>query len=365
MGARIGRPFCFSCRDGFLTLGLGILTFFVVLAVLILVHELGHFTFAKIMGVRVEEFGLGFPPRLKSRWRNGTLYSVNAIPIGGFVKMLGENGDHASPDSFGAKAPWQRLIILLSGPTMNLTLAIAIFFFVFLAGAPRGLTIVTHVDRASPAARAGMRVGDRVVQANGRPVAYLDQLQKVTDANLGRRIPIRVLRGKQIINTSIVPRVNPPRNKGPMGIVLADTVNYSYGPSRSLQLSLRQVGIMVTSIPLLIHNVSQHGGSGVAGPIGIAHITTQVVRDEPQQGFASILEFVALLSANLGVLNLLPVPALDGGRIVFVLISWIRRRNLDPEVEGLIHLVGMAVLLLLITLVSYHDLLQWIGGGNF
>ncbi|HEX8917790.1 MAG TPA: M50 family metallopeptidase [Chloroflexota bacterium] len=348
-----------------MTLGLGILTFVVVLAVLILVHELGHFTFAKIMGVRVEEFGLGFPPRMKWWRRNGTVYSINAIPIGGFVKMLGENGDQQSADSFGSKAPWQRLMILLAGPGMNLMLALTIFFFVFLAGAPRGLTVVTAVNRGSPAALAGLRIGDRIVQANGQPVTYLDQLQTVTSGNLGQRIPLRVLRGRHIVDTTLVPRVNPPKNQGPMGVVLGDTVNYSYGPGHSLQLAVRQVGIMVASIPLLIQSVQQHGGNGVSGPIGIAHITTQVVHDEPQQGFGSILEFVALLSANLGVLNLLPIPALDGGRIVFVLISWIRRRNLDPEVEGLIHLVGMAVLLLLITLVSYHDLLQWIGGGSF
>jgi regulator of sigma E protease len=127
-----------------------------------------------------------------------------------------------------------------------------------------------------------------------------------------------------------------------------------------------EVGTLVASLPAIAQSISQHGGSGVAGPIGIARATTETVQNAPSQGgIDSVLWFVAFLSANLGVLNLLPIPALDGGRIVFVLISWIRRRNLDPEVEGLIHMVGMAALLMLIVLVSYQDVLRWVAGGSF
>jgi regulator of sigma E protease len=348
-----------------LTLALGIFTFFVILAVLILVHELGHFTLAKLMGVRVQEFGLGFPPRIKGWSRGGTLYSINAIPIGGFVRMLGENGSAPEPDSFGAKKPWQRLVILVSGPGMNILLAIAIFFFAFAAGSPRGETVITRVQPGSPAAAAGLQAGDRIVALDGHPVQYLDNLQTALARHLGHTVTLTVRNGMKNDSISLVPRIHPPRGQGPMGVVMARSVTVSYSPVQALKLSGGQVIAMVTALPLLLANVSQSGGSGVTGPVGIARITTTVVKNEPSQGPGSLFAFVALLSANLGVLNLLPVPALDGGRIVFVLLSWIRRRSLDPEIEGLIHLVGMAVLLVLILVISYQDVMHWISGGSF
>ncbi len=348
-----------------LTVFVGIVTFFVILAVLILVHELGHFTLAKLMGVRVEEFGLGFPPRLRSWSLGGTVYSLNALPLGGFVKMTGENGEDVDPASFGAKPPWQRLLILLFGPVMNLALAMGIFFFSFMGGSPRGLTVVTGVGARSPAASAKIRVGDKIVDVAGVHVNYLSDLQDVTSTHLGKRVTIELVRANRFRKVTLVPRANPPANQGPMGIALTKVTTVTYSPGKALQLSVQQVGNMVGSIPLLLQNVSQHGGGQVTGPIGIAHLTTRVVQQEPQQGPSSLFLFVALLSANLGVLNLLPIPALDGGRIVFVLLSWARRRNLNPEVEGVIHMVGMAVLLMLILVISYQDIVRWVSGGTF
>lgn len=348
-----------------MTVFVGILTFFVILAVLILVHELGHFTLAKLMGVRVEEFGLGFPPRLKSWSRGGTIYSLNALPLGGFVKMSGENGEDDDPASFGSKPPWQRLLILVFGPIMNLALAIGIFFFSFMGGSPRGLTVVTAVNAGSPAAAAHIKVGDKIVAVAGVHVSYLSDLQQATSTNLGKTLSIELLRQNHLRTVSLVPRKNPPASQGPMGIALTKVTTVTYGPGKALQLSVQQVKDMIGSIPLLVQNVSQHGGGQVTGPIGIAHLTTQVVQQEPQQGPSSLFLFVALLSANLGVLNLLPIPALDGGRIVFVLISWVRRRNLNPEIEGVIHMVGMAVLLTLIVVISYQDIVRWVTGGSF
>lgn len=348
-----------------MTVFLGILTFFVILATLILVHELGHFTLAKLMGVRVEEFGLGFPPRLKGWRRNDTLYSLNAVPIGGFVKMLGENGEDADPRSFGAKPPWQRLTILAAGPGMNILLAVTIFFFAFLKGSPVGLTVITGVDPGSPAAVAGLQSGDRIVAVDGRAVTYYEELQSATQAHLGQRVILTVQRGGTVFRVPLVPRSKHPLNQGPMGVVLRKTAIVSYGPQQALEHSVHQIALMIGTLPAVLQSVSQHGGQGVSGPIGIAHITTSVVKDEPRAGPSSLFAFVALLSANLGVLNLLPIPALDGGRIVFVLISWVRRRNLDPELEGLVHMVGMAVLLLLIALISYQDIVRWVSGGAF
>jgi regulator of sigma E protease len=348
-----------------LSLLLGIPTFFIILAILIMVHELGHFTMAKLNGVRVDEFGLGFPPRLKTWRRGGTLYSVNAIPLGGFVKMLGENGEDNEPDSFGSKAPWRRLVILAAGPAMNLLLATLVLFAVFLSGTPKSIAVITKVAPGSPAQHAGLRVGDRILSLDGAKVQYLEDLQSSSQAHQGQRVALQVRRGSRTLTVHLIPRVNPPPTKGRIGVEMSKTTTVRYGPSDALRQATGQLGDMVGTLPTLAQNIANHNGGQVAGPIGIAQVTTQVVHQEPQNGLGSLFFFMALLSANLGILNLLPIPALDGGRIVFVLISWVRHRNLDPEVEGIIHAVGMAVLLLLILIVSYQDVVRWVSGGSF
>lgn len=348
-----------------MTLLLGLLVFVVILATLILVHELGHFAMAKLFGVRVQEFGLGFPPRVIGWEHGGTIYSVNAIPLGGFVRMEGENGEAAEPDSFGAKPPWQRVIILMAGASMNILLAVAIFFFAFLGGSPRGLTVVTAVSAHSPASAAGLRTGDRILAVDGVLTPYYDQLVAQIASHQGHPVTLTVQRGSSDITLRLVPRAHPPVGQGPIGIALNDTVTVSYGPRQALRQSLGTVGSMVAAVPLTFQMLFTHGGQGVTGPIGIAHMTTNVVHNEPKEGIGSLLAFAALLSANLGVLNLLPIPALDGGRIVFALLSWLRRRNLDPQVEGMVHLVGMALLVLIILVVSYQDLIRWVTGAPY
>jgi regulator of sigma E protease len=340
---------------------LGIPTFFVILAILIMVHEIGHFSAAKLCGIRVDEFAIGFPPRLKTWRHDGTLYSLNAIPLGGFVRMQGENGSISSPDSFGAKPQWQRFVVLAAGPAMNVVLAIAVLFIVFLVGSPRNLSIVTSITSNSPAQHAGLRPGDRILALDSIRIRYLDQLQAASESHQGKRVRLLVRRGGRVFSVSLVPRYKAPR----IGVDMTRITTVHYGAGASLRLAFGQLGDMVASLPVLARDLLNHDGSQVAGPVGIAQVTTQAVSQEPQNGIGSIFFLVALLSANLGILNLLPVPALDGGRIVFVLISWLRRRNFDPEIEGLIHMAGMAALLLLILVVSYQDVVRWVSGGSF
>ena len=351
-----------------MTVVLGILTFLLILGALVLVHETGHYSFAKLFGVRVDEFGVGFPPRVKSWERGGTLYSLNAIPLGGFVKMAGENGEDHEPGSFGAKAPWKRFIILIAGASMNIMLAFAIFFGLYMHGAPRETTMITRVVAGTPAASAHLRVHDQIVAVDGRKVRFFDDLATRTATRLGHRVDITILRGQKQFSTSVLLRMQPPKGQGPMGIVLGQTRMVSYGLSESARLAGQQIVSTVTAVPQIVtQRLAQQGSRGngnLVGPVGIAHITTSVVQHKDNQRLESLLGLMALLSANLGVLNLLPFPALDGGRIVFVLISGIRRRNLDPEVEGMIHAVGMAVLLTLVVVVSYHDIARWISGAS-
>lgn len=348
-----------------MTVAAGLLAFVVILTILVLVHEAGHFTFARLTGVRVDEFGLGFPPRIKA-WRRGdTIYSINAIPLGGFVRMLGENGEAERPDSFGSKAPWKRLVVLAAGPCMNLLLALAIFFFAYVIGSPRGITVITGISPNSPAARVGLRVGDRITAIDSMPVRWFDQVAADTTARVGTRIRVTLMRGGRRLIVSLVPRRHPPASQGPIGISLGDTATASYAPADALGRSFGDVAGMVVSVPAILQTVFASHGAGVEGPIGMAHTTTNVVGQAPKQGPGTILELAALLSANLGVLNLLPIPALDGGRIVFVLLAWLRRRNLDPQLEGMFHVAGMAALMLLILFVSYQDIVRWITGASF
>jgi len=348
-----------------LTVFIGILAFFLILSVLVMVHELGHFTCAKLMGVRVEEFGLGFPPRVKGWRRGGTLYSLNALPLGGFVRMVGENGEQDAPDSFGSHPAWQRFIILVAGPTMNILLAVAIFFFIFLHGMPRQLNTVTKVVAGSPAAHAGLMAGDTIVAIDGVHVHYRDDLGTQVDKHIGEVVAVQVQRRSDRVTAMVLARSHPPRNQGSFGIELGKMTTMHYSPIQSAGQAVGVVGTMVSTIPQIFgHLLSSNHNNGVVGPIGIARVTTDTVSQEPQNGPSTLLALMALLSANLGVLNLLPFPALDGGRIVFVAVSAVRRRNLDPQVEGAIHAIGMAVLLLFILLISYNDILHWLTGGN-
>jgi regulator of sigma E protease len=352
-----------------LSLLLGIPAFFIILAVLIFVHELGHFTAAKLAGVRVDEFGLGFPPRVKTWIRGDTVYSINAIPLGGFVKMQGENGESWQPDSFGAQVPWKRLCILAAGPCMNLVLAVLVLFAVYATGTPQSVAVITGIESHSPAQSAGLRPGDRILSIAGMPIHYLSDLQTASEHHAGDRVRLKIRRGTHSFVVLLVPRTRPPVvngvRQGRIGVEMDRTQTVTHSPGTSLSMAAGTVRDMIGTLPKIGKNIVQQGGNEVSGPIGIAHVTTQVVNQEPQNGPGSLFFFVALLSANLGILNLLPIPALDGGRIVFVLVSWIRRRNLDPELEGVIHLVGMAALLLLILFVSYQDIVRWVTGASF
>lgn len=324
---------------------------------------------AKFFKVRVFEFALGFPPRIASVERNGTTYAINALPFGGYVKMMGENGSDAdNPASFGAKPWWNRAIILTAGPAMNILLAFLLFFVTSAwLGSPEGTNIVQKVAPASPAQRSGIRSGDMIVDVDQHRTRNLAAISKLTDKHLvansrtARQETLTVDRGGRLFTVRVIPRRNPPIGQGAIGIT-ATIEEQRYSLGSSVSRSLDGVGTMVMAVPNLISSIGKHGTQDVSGPVGIARLTGQSANDIPQYGIGQFLAFVALISANLGVLNLLPLPALDGGRLVFVLLSGIRRRNLNPAVEGWIHAVGMAVLLLLMAVFTYQDITRWVSG---
>ncbi len=345
-----------------------IAAFIGVLVILIIAHELGHFITAKASGVKVEEFGLGFPPRLLSVRRGETLYSLNAIPLGGFTKMAGEE-DPKMPRSLASKSIGIRLLVLSAGSLMNILLPLLLFVIAFMV--PHNLVVgqllVEEVAPSSPAAMAGIEPGDMFLRINGKPVHNTGDLHRYIYLNLGKEVNLLIKHSDSTTEEiQVIPRWRPPEGQGATGIM----VNTSY------PVMVRQYQPFWRAIPLGVSQCVQTlvlfknailglftGATPleVAGPVGIAQITGEVAK----AGFSPLLEFAAFLSINLAIINILPLPALDGGRIVFVLLEWVRRgRRVSPKTEGLIHFIGFAMLMGLMLVITYRDIIRIISGGS-
>lgn len=432
-----------------------------VLAVLILIHELGHFFAARRCGVKVEEFGIGIPPRIKGWTRNGVIWSINAIPFGGFVRVKGEDGSNADSDSMNSKPPLQRAFFLVAGVVMNLLLAVVLMTAVVgIKGVAQQNIYVNGTAVGSPAAKAGWLAGDRIAAINGHAVKNTDDVSTATKNHAGEAMSVTIERRGQLIDTSINPRQNPPKGEGRVGISLVEryrgniflntvvagspaataglqngdqlisinsrpasdsyvveteltrfegfsvpltfvragqTMNATIavpavGPAADL---FQEVGFhkvvaqpVFEKIPLLhvvprgfkeaysttvqmIHGIqtlfsSKDNLSQVAGPIGMAQLTSELIQQSPFPVWYSIANLAIILSLNLALLNLLPLPALDGGRLFFVLIEVLRGgRKIAPEKEGLVHLAGLVLLIGLMFVIGFFDINRIIDGKSF
>ena len=346
---------------------IAIIAFILIMGLVIFVHELGHFITAKKTGIEVQEFGIGFPPRLFSFKRGETIYSLNLIPLGGFTKMLGEE-DPSYPRSFASKRIRTRLLVLSAGSIMNILLPILLLSIAFMI--PRQVVAggdlkVIEVDQGSPAADAGIQKDDIILTANGQPVSNFDEFHQIMeDADLaGQPVPMVLERDGGEVNVT----VNPPYLEGATIGVRLQLVNpyyetVSYPIWKAISEGFRQTwNIIAMSVKGLVSIVTGQAGVEIVGPIGIAQATGEVV----QFGVASLLIWAALISAIIGIMNLLPIPMLDGGRIGFVLLEWIRRgKRISPERERMAHFVGFVLLMTLVIVVSYFDLSRLIGGGS-
>ncbi|MFH1925692.1 MAG: M50 family metallopeptidase [Chloroflexota bacterium] len=345
-----------------------VIAFLGVLVVLIIAHEFGHYITAKASGVTVEEVGIGFPPRLLSLKRGGTIYSLNAIPLGGFVKMAGEE-DPKVAGSLASKSIPVRLLTLSAGSLMNLLLPLLLFSVAFMVphNIVYGQVQVDEVSANSPAARAGIVTGDTILEVNGQKVNNIGDLQRPVQLNLGREIAVLVEHADASTEeVRVVPRWQPPEGEGAIGVavrmVSPTVVRQSYPFWRAIPMGVREcidtfvlfkngiIGLIIGSVPRI-----------VAGPVGIAQITGEVA----QAGLSPLLEFAAFLSINLAIINLLPLPALDGGRIAFVFLEWVRRgRRVPARIEGMIHMAGFALLITCILLVTYQDIIRIVSGES-
>lgn len=345
-----------------------VIVFVTVLIVLILVHELGHFITAKLSGVKVEEFGIGLPPRLISFKRGDTVYSLNAIPIGGFNKLVGEE-DPEKPGGLASKSITIRFLVLSAGSIMNLLLPILLFTVSSMI--PHDVVMekvrVEGVAEGSPAQSAGIQAGDSIIEINGRPVLNRGDVSFFIGLQLGSEIDILIqkpdLSQKEV---AVRPRWNPPEGEGAIGVAItaADSavVRESMPIWKAVPSSIRQCWeILVLFRNEIIGWFAKSRGPQFTGPIGIAEMTGEAAR----VGLSPLLEFAALISINLAIINLFPFPGLDGGRLAFVALEWVRRgKRISPQKEGLVHLVGFMILLILIAAVSYYDIARIIRGDS-
>ncbi|MHB8645870.1 MAG: RIP metalloprotease RseP [Thermomicrobiales bacterium] len=346
-----------------------------ILAVLVTVHEFGHFFAARYFGVAVEEFGIGLPPRIVGRMWKGTLWSLNAIPLGGFARMKDENTSGEAPDSFQTKPAYARAIILLAGIAFNFIFAALLFALIFAVhGAPGGREIVSIGDvvAGTPAQAAGWQPGDQFVRIGGRDITSQQDLSDAIKAAAGTPVQVELRRNGQTITTTVTPRRpdQVPTGQGATGISVAvQSVAVREPVWRAVPDGIREtgrgIGDIYTGLVRLVRGRQPGGVDNFTGPVGIAQVVGQVVQQATIPVWVVIFQITAFISINLGIFNLLPIPALDGGRLLFVLIEWIRRgKRVPPEREGMVHLIGMAVLLTIFVLVAFVDIQRILDGRS-
>jgi len=402
---------------------LTILVFLIILSVLVLIHEAGHFFVAKKFGIKVEEFGFGFPPRALSFKKGETIYSINWLPIGGFVKLYGEDEAGGGKTSlsvssskykvssikrdkilntkylihntsvdraFFAKSVWQRGSVIIAGVVMNSVLA-AVIFYVFLgiSGFKTELpllsdykffgvhqtnmseVVISSIAKNSPAEKEGLKPLTKVVAVNGQKILDSKSFVNIVSLNKGREIEISWsnLQTNEIHKTKVTPRVSPPKNEGALGVGLFSlaTAVLSYEtpiqkvfsgivhPVNLMSYNLNVMGKLIkTSIE---KKTTQPLSAGVSGPIGIASLTGSILEIQNiKEKILALLNLIGILSISLAFFNILPIPALDGGRLFFILIEGVIGRKINQKVESLAHTVGMAALLLLMVLITFKDI---------
>ena len=344
-----------------------ILIFLAVLGALVAAHELGHFVVAKLAGIRVQEFGFGFPPRVAGYRRGETLYSVNLLPLGGFVKMVGENGGSTDPRAFSSKSLGVRARVLMAGSAMNLALAPLLFAVALMVGEPVPCetcpaTVVYSVAPGGPADAAGIREGDVLLTVSDQAVRTSEDVRRVAEASTALDLKLELKRADQTLTVQLVPRTPTQKHEGAIGIQLgAEYVMVRRAPLEALQRGAGRVGELLQTLPATLGRLfSGDVGAELTGPVGIARGTARAAQAGPNY----LLAFSAFLSLNLAVVNMLPLPGLDGGRLLFVAIEAVRRgRRVDPRLEGRLHLAGMGVLLAFMAYASVHDVRGILAGG--
>ncbi|TDX51892.1 regulator of sigma E protease [Orenia marismortui] len=335
-------------------------------------HELGHFMVAKYVGVQVEEFAIGMGPKIVGKQYGETLYSIRALPLGGFCKMTGEmpvDDEDTSEEEVELynkalkdkrclfqKSVWERFGVIFMGPMMNFLLAALLFTLIFsifgVEVSTSNNTVIGQVFPEQPAYEAGLRDGDKILTVEGQKVENWEELAGMIHQNANQEISMKVERGNKIFDLKVVPKLNKERQVGVIGIIPVynrESVNLF----KALWLGIKRTIIYIFGIIIgLWQMITGKIASDVSGPVKIA----QFVGDAARSGMLRLMEFAALISINLGIMNLLPIPALDGGRLVFLGWEIISGKPIDPEKEGMVHMVGFVLLMILFVLIMIKDI---------
>lgn len=350
---------------------LKILEFILALGVLAFIHELGHFLGAKIFKIEIEEFGFGFPPRLAKLFvLGGTEFTLNWIPFGAFVRPKGENNPEV-PGGLAAANPWARLVVLVSGPIMNLLAGIFIFTLIFnrVGIADPKVIIIGEVNQGSPAASAGLLSGDTVIRVNDQTIDRSDMLIQIVQQNKGKEISIAFLRDGKENTIQIVPRVNPPQGQGALGITMTNPIIhvswYKTIPFASYMTYVYGREMLMLPARLLEGSI-QPEQARMVSPKGMYDMFSQMqtrdqqaaANNEPADRSVNTLNLMAIISIALGLTNLLPIPALDGGRIIFVLPEILVHKRIPARYENMVHMIGFLSLLALQVYITIQDILN-------
>ncbi len=354
-----------------------VLIFFIVLSVLVLAHEWGHFITAKRAGAKVEEFGFGFPPRLFSFKKGETVFSLNLIPFGGFVKIFGESGEHENESgSFSSLKVSRRAVVVVAGVVMNIILAWVLLSVGNIIGRPeiidsaneslaKDISIqILEVTKNSPAEKAGLTSSDQIMNATRDGITQtfinIDDFQRFISQNAGTEVKLSIKRGQEIIGINIIPRINPPAGEGALGVFLIKvglvSVPWHLALWQGAKDTIGLIGMIVSGLFFFFKTLFLEGRilGEIAGPIGIASLTGRAY----QLGLSYLIQLTAVLSVNLAILNILPFPALDGGRLILLAVEKIKGSPLNQKIEQFINTFGFVLLLGLMLFITWKDVVK-------
>ena len=331
-----------------------------VFGLLVLVHEWGHFITAKMTNMRVDEFAIGFGPKLNRRKKGETLYALRAIPLGGFNRIAGMDLDEEENDAgdraYFKRPIWARMIVILAGSVMNFVLPVILFFLIFLCvgvQTPSTEPIVGAVMANRPAASAGLMAGDRITSINGQTINEWANISEVFKDSAGKPFEVTYLRGDESRHTTVIPVLDESSNRvviGIQGSVVSQEVSIGEAASLSVEKTWRIFKAMLEALAMLV--TKEGASSELSGPIGVAQMAGEVA----QHGFIPLLNFAAFLSLNLGIVNLLPVPALDGGHFITLVIEAVRGKQMSKKAMYYIQAVGVVILMSLMIFATFNDI---------
>ncbi len=348
----------------------------ILLGIIIFIHELGHFLFAKLLGVKVLKFSLGFGPKLIGKRYRDTEYLISSIPLGGYVKMLGETPgeelkDEEKPFAYNYQPVWKRFVIVFAGPLFNIVFAVFIFFFSFINGLPVLVPEIGSVMSNTPAEKAGILKGDRIVEIDSKTIHQWDEMTDIIHKNPGKTLNLKIQRDSNTFQISISPEKKKVKDIfgeekeigligiKPSGSMFIKKENIGNALTVSIVRTWEMSVLTVVSIVKLIQRVIPMDTIG--GPV----LIVQMAGEQASKGFLNFFIFMAIININLGVLNLLPIPILDGGHILFLGIEAIRRKPLNEKFVSVSQKIGLAIILTLMVIVLYNDIIRLITGKQF